>query len=81
MLFVKCSFIVSEDSDEGTVTWKFDLTDSGVVVDSVRMQCSTWLHDTGRVLLKMCASEMCTLIPGGMVVIHSVLHSIVLLSR
>jgi hypothetical protein len=50
------------------VTWKFDLTDSGVVVDSVRIQCSTWLHDTGRVLLKLCASEMCILVPGGMIV-------------
>ncbi|XP_021941352.1 peptide-N(4)-(N-acetyl-beta-glucosaminyl)asparagine amidase isoform X2 [Zootermopsis nevadensis] len=54
----------TKDSDEGIVTWKFDLTDSGVVVDSVRIQCSTWLRDTGRVLLKMCALEMCTLVPG-----------------
>lgn len=70
-----CSFIVSEDSDEGIVTWKFDLTDSGVVVDSVRIQCSTWLRDTGRVLLKMCALEMCTLVPGGMIVINCPIFS------
>jgi hypothetical protein len=73
----ECSFIVSGDSDEGTVTWKFDLTDSGVVVDSVCMQCSTWLHDTGRVLLKLCTSEMCTLVPGGMIVINSLLHLVI----
>lgn len=53
-----------EDSDEGTVIWKFDFTDSGTVVDSVCVQCSTWLHDTGRVLLKLCAGDMCTLVPG-----------------
>jgi len=48
--------------------WKFDLTNSGAVVDTVHVQCSTWLRDTGRVVLKMCSSEMCTLVPGGMTV-------------
>jgi hypothetical protein len=75
----KCSFTVSEGSDEGTIVWKFDFTDSGAVVDSVRMQCSTWLHDTGRVLLKLCSGEMCTLVPGGMIIIYFALYSVVLL--
>jgi len=53
---------------EGFIMWKFDLTNSGAVVDTVHVQCSTWLCDTGRVVLKMCSSEMCTLVPGGMTV-------------
>lgn len=75
----RCSFTLSEDSDEGTIMWKFDFTDSGTVVDSVCMQCSTWLRDTGRVLLKLCAGDMCTLVPGGMIVIHFTMYSVVLL--
>lgn len=65
----KCLCIVSEGSEEGFIMWKFDLTNSGAVVDAVQVQCSTWLRDTGRVVLKMCSSEMCTLVPGGMTVI------------
>lgn len=60
--------IVSEDSEEGFIMWKFDLTNSGAVVDTVHVKCSTWLRDTGRVVLKMCSSEMCALVPGGMTV-------------
>jgi hypothetical protein len=60
--------IVSEGSEEGFIMWKFDLTHSGAVVDTVHVKCSTWLRDTGRVVLKMCSSEMCTLVPGGMTV-------------
>jgi hypothetical protein len=67
----KCLWIVSEGSEEGFVTWKFDLTDSNAVVDTVHIQCSTWLRDTGRVVLKMCSSEMCSLVPGGMTVIDT----------
>jgi len=48
--------------------WKFDFTNTGAVVDTVHVQCSTWLHDTGRVVLKMCSSELCALVPGGMTV-------------
>ncbi|XP_023705838.1 peptide-N(4)-(N-acetyl-beta-glucosaminyl)asparagine amidase isoform X2 [Cryptotermes secundus] len=54
----------TEGSDEGTIMWKFDFTDSGTVVDSVCIQCSTWLRDTGRVLLKLCAGDTCALVPG-----------------
>jgi peptide-N4-(N-acetyl-beta-glucosaminyl)asparagine amidase len=54
----------TEGSVEGFIMWKFDLTNSGAVVDTVHVQCSTWLCDTGRVVLKMCSSEMCTLVPG-----------------
>ena len=64
----KCFFTVSEDGEEGFVMWKFDLTNSGAVVDTVHVKCSTWFRDTGRVVLKMCSSEMCTLVPGGMTV-------------
>jgi hypothetical protein len=74
----KCSFTVSEDSVDGTIMWKFDFTDTGTVVDSVCMQCSTWLHDTGRVLLKLCAGDVCTLVPGGMIVTHFTMYSVVL---
>jgi len=65
----KCLCIVSEGSEEGFIMWKFDLTNSGAVVDTVHVQCSSWLRDTGRLVLKMCSSEMCTLVPGGMTVI------------
>jgi hypothetical protein len=56
--------------------WKFDFTDSGTVVDSVCVLCTTWLHDTGRVLLKLCSGDMCTLVPGGMIVIHFIMYSV-----
>ena len=72
----KCLCIVSEGSEEGFITWKFDLTDSGAIVDTVHVQCSTWLRDTGQVVLKICSSETCTLVPGGMTVIlcHATLY-------
>jgi hypothetical protein len=60
--------------------WKFDFTDSGTLVDTVCMQCSTWLHDTGRVLLKLCTGDVCTLVPGGTIVICFILCSVVVLS-
>lgn len=75
----RCSFTVSEGSDEGTIMWKFDFTDSGTVVESVCVQCSTWLRETGRVLLKLCAGDTCTLVPGGMIVIYFAMYSVVLL--
>lgn len=59
----------TEGSEQGFITWKFDLTDSDAVVDTVHVQCSTWLRDTGRVVLKMCSSEMCSVVPGGSTVL------------
>ncbi|KAJ9576021.1 hypothetical protein L9F63_007121 [Diploptera punctata] len=53
----------TEGSEEGSVSWKFDLTGTGVVVDIVQLSFFSKLYKTGQVNLKMCGPETCVLVP------------------
>lgn len=53
----------TEGSDEGAISWKFDVTGTGAVVDSVCLKFSSQLFETGQVNLKMCGPDTCVLVP------------------
>ncbi|PSN55935.1 Peptide-N(4)-(N-acetyl-beta-glucosaminyl)asparagine amidase [Blattella germanica] len=53
----------TEKSESGSISWKFDVTGTGVVVDTVQLAFSSQLYETGKVRLRMCADETCTIVP------------------
>ncbi|XP_070567617.1 peptide-N(4)-(N-acetyl-beta-glucosaminyl)asparagine amidase-like [Ptychodera flava] len=55
----------SEGSSSAKISWKFDLTDSNVVVDTITVTARSQTFETGVVSWRLCSEEQCVLLDGG----------------
>ncbi|KAK3932966.1 Peptide-N(4)-(N-acetyl-beta-glucosaminyl)asparagine amidase [Frankliniella fusca] len=54
-----------EGCQKGSISWSFDLSGSGLVVDSIKMSLASKIFETGQVDALVCGADCCVKIPTG----------------
>lgn len=52
-------------SESGNLTWKFDVSESGMVINEVEILCKTTLYENGQVSWLACSDKTCIRITPG----------------